>query len=142
MKIILNKCFGGFELSPIATMMYAEKKGIVLYPYCYNYRGSGIIGYKYVADVTKVKKVDYFFTEYFGDKVTDKDIDNKSFYYPDRDEIRKDPDLISVVEELGEEANGWCSELVVVDIPDELDGKYVIDDYDGIETLHEDVPVW
>ena len=140
MKIILNKCFGGFELSPVATMMYAEKKGIVLYPYCHNYRS--IMGYNYVADVNKANKVDYFFTEYFGDKIIDKDINWETHYYPDTEDIRKDPDLIAIVEELGEKANGWCSELVVVDIPDELDGKYVIDDYDGIETLHEDVPVW
>ena len=140
MKVILNKCFGGFELSPIAKMMYAEKKGIVLYPYCHNYRG--IMGYNYVADVTKAEKVDYFFTEYFGDKVTKNDINWETYYYPDKEDIREDSDLIAIVEELGEKANGWCSELVVVDIPDELAGKYVIDDYDGIETLHEDVPVW
>lgn len=97
MKVILNKCFGGFELSPAAIAMYSEKKGTT-------------------------------FSDYF--------------YYSIIDEIRKDPDLISIVEELGGEANGWCSKLVIVDIPDELDGKYVIDDYDGIETLHEDVPVW
>ena len=86
--------------------------------------------------------MDYFFTEYFGNKIIHKDINWKTLYYLNKNEIRKDPDLITIIEELGENANGWCSELVVVDIPDELDGKYIIDEYDGIETLHEDVPVW
>lgn len=44
------------------------------------------------------------------------------------------------VEELGEKANGKYSRLEVVEIPDGLD--YVIDDYDGIETLHENVRCW
>ena len=33
MKIILNKCYGGFGISPMAYKLYAEKKGIELYPY-------------------------------------------------------------------------------------------------------------
>jgi len=33
MKVILNKCFGGFGISPKAYKLYAEKKGIELYPY-------------------------------------------------------------------------------------------------------------
>ena len=97
MKVILNKCFGGFELSPVATMMYAEKKGIVLYPYCYNYH-RGKVEYKYVADATKVKKCLTFFTEYLGDKITDKDINWETHYYLNKDEIREDSDLIAISE--------------------------------------------
>ena len=48
--------------------------------------------------------------------------------------------MIEVVEELGEKASGRYGHLVVVEIPDGMD--YVIDDYDGIETLHENVKVW
>ena len=44
------------------------------------------------------------------------------------------------VEELGKEASGRNGNLIVIDVPYGM--KYVIDDYDGIETLHEDVPVW
>ena len=59
MKIILNKCFGGFELSPIAIIMYANKKGITLYPYYCSYRN--LTEYKYISDVTKAKKSGLFF---------------------------------------------------------------------------------
>ncbi len=46
---------------------------------------------------------------------------------------RHDPILVSVIEELGEEANGMCSELALIDIPEGYD--YVIDEYDGLERI-------
>ena len=33
MKIILNKCYGGFDVSPAGHKLYAKKKGFELYPY-------------------------------------------------------------------------------------------------------------
>ena len=53
---------------------------------------------------------------------------------------REDPVLIEVVEELGDRANSPFSKLVVVDIPDGM--EYEIDDYDGVETLHQKVEKW
>jgi len=53
---------------------------------------------------------------------------------------RTDPDLIAAVEALGDGANGQCAELKVVDIPDGI--QYEIDDYDGIETIHEVHKSW
>lgn len=53
---------------------------------------------------------------------------------------REDKTLIEVVEELGEEANGRYADLKIVEIPDDL--NYTIDDYDGIETLHQKVQEW
>lgn len=51
------------------------------------------------------------------------------------DELRTDPALIKVVKKLGEEANDEYAELKIVEIPDGT--KFEIDDYDGIETIHE-----
>ena len=48
--------------------------------------------------------------------------------------------MIEVVEELGEKASGRFGNLKVVEIPDDL--EYVIDEYDGIETLHQKVKEW
>lgn len=46
---------------------------------------------------------------------------------------RWDPDLVAVVEELGQEANGQCAELKIVEI---LKGKkFIITEYDGTEGL-------
>lgn len=46
---------------------------------------------------------------------------------------RSDPALIEVVERFGAEANGICSALDVIEIDDDYD--YVIDDYDGYESV-------
>lgn len=45
MKIILNKCYGGFDVSKEAYMLYAKKKGLSLY--------------QYVCDFTNFKKCIY-----------------------------------------------------------------------------------
>lgn len=131
MKIILNKCYGGFDVSDKAYELYAEKKGLTLYRYYDDYRnkkmhkGSGLMT--------------YYFTKDFGDSVERDKIDWKTNLYLDSGR-RDDPILIEVVEELGKKASGSYGNLVVVEIPDGMD--YVIDDYDGVETLHENVKVW
>lgn len=58
--------------------------------------------------------------------------------YPDVE--RNDPDLVSVVEELGEKANGPDARLKVVDVPDDV--KWYIRDYDGKETVVEQSRFW
>lgn len=54
-----------------------------------------------------------------------------SFEYDDR---RTDPALISVVENLGELASGFCSSLQVVEIPDEAT-DWELNNYDGVESI-------
>lgn len=46
---------------------------------------------------------------------------------------RHDKDLVSVVEKLGERANGCCAELEIVEIDSD---KYYIEEYDGKETIY------
>lgn len=53
---------------------------------------------------------------------------------------RDDPILIEVIEELGEEANGACAELKIVEIPDDV--KWEIEEYDGIEWVSEVHRTW
>jgi hypothetical protein len=55
-------------------------------------------------------------------------------------ELRADPYLISAVEELGDEANGGCAKLKVVDIPDYID--WYVSNYDGMESIHEKHEIW
>jgi hypothetical protein len=64
----------------------------------------------------------------------------KGVYFYSRDIERTDPDLIVVVKKLKNKANGDCAELKVVEIPDDID--YVIEDYDGIETVEEKHRSW
>ena len=48
---------------------------------------------------------------------------------------RNDPRLVDVVEKLGKEAGTKYSNLLVVEIPDNM--PYYIHEYDGFETIHE-----
>lgn len=137
MKVILNKCYGGFDVSYKGHQLYAEKKNLPLYAYILDYEKAG--HYKKINEVIDNNFRYMYFTKDFGDdfKPTDKDWNHYLYL---GSEYRQDPILIEVVEELGKEASGRNGNLIVIDVPYGM--KYVIDDYDGIETLHEDVPVW
>lgn len=136
-KVILNKCYGGFDISKEAYMLYAKKKGLTLYLYESNYISPRKFIYKKTNDETLFI---HYFTKDMGDNVEISNEDYEKYCLYLREEHREDPVLIEVVEELGEKANGRFGYLKVVEIPDDLD--YVIDEYDGIETLHQKVEEW
>lgn len=135
MKIILNKCYGGFDVSDAAYRLYAKKKGVNLYNY-----NNDIKLDTYVKGKSRFGDSDCYFTKDYGPKVHKKDIDWAHDFLYLNSRNRTDPVLIEVIEELGENASGPCGRLVVVDIPDDMD--WVIDNFDGIETLRANVPVW
>ena len=89
MKIVINRCYGGFGLSEAA----------------YKEMGIEWDGYGHGSNLE-----------------------------------RTDPKLIACVEKLGKAADGKYSELKVVDVPDDI--KWVIEDYDGIETVREVSRSW
>ena len=89
MKIVVNRCFGGFSLSRKAY----EELGIPWDGYGFSL---------------------------------------------ERD--RANPGLVAVVEKLGKEASGSCSDLKVIEIPDGV--EWEIDEYDGMETVHEKHRSW
>ena len=97
---------------------YKYRDGIEEYTRCEAFSGSDILTHYLTVDL--------------GEK-TNK-LPNEIYWYYGNLE-RDDIDLVAVVEELGEEANGKFSELEVVEIPDSV--KWEIDNYDGIETIHE-----
>lgn len=153
MKVILNKCYGGFSVSSKAYKLYAEKKGIELYPYIKdisNYISKGeTIYHKTDWSDKRLNRIliTWYFTKDLGETILEKR-NNKSEFnelcknyllYIDG-KYRTDPTLIEVVEKLGEKANGNFADLQVVEIPDGM--IYDIDDYDGVETLNESVKVW
>ena len=55
-------------------------------------------------------------------------------------DMRDNPLLVQVIEELGNAANGSCADIEIVEIPGDI--EYTIDDYDGIETVHEVHRTW
>ena len=66
--------------------------------------------------------------------------DEKGNYFGDDNIKRNDPFLIKVIEELGENANGLCAEISIVEIPDGTD--YIISEYDGVEHVAERHQTW
>lgn len=84
MKVVINKCYGGFGLSKEA----------------YEFLGLEWDGFGHAYDIE-----------------------------------RSDPKLVECVETLGNKANGYCAELKVVEIPDDV--TWEINEYDGVETIEE-----
>lgn len=128
MKIVINRCYGGFGLSEKAVMRYAELSGMTLYPV----------------------KTEFGDTEYY--KVPKEEFDQIKSENPKAYTVlnllmffessikRNDPLLVQVVEEIGIEADGYLAELKVVEIPDDILWK--IKDYDGMETVVEQHRSW
>jgi hypothetical protein len=118
MKVVINRCYGGFGLSDEAVMRYAQLKGINL-----------------VMD-TSCEKV-FGGATFYIDGVKD---DDHYFSYYDLSNDRSDPILVQVVEELGDTVNGFASELKIVDVPDGV--EWTIEEYDGMEWVSEVHRTW
>lgn len=131
MKIILNKCFGGFDVSKEAYMLYAKKKGLNLYLYANDFINPKKCIYKKTNDEILFKN---YFTKDMGDNVEISNEDYEKYCLYLNDGHRKDNVLIEVVEELGDKASGRFGSLEVVEIPD--NSYYVIGEYDGVETIY------
>lgn len=131
MKIVINRCYGGFGLSRDAILeMYRRGSKAVEWTPFEEY-------YSQTPD-WKERRKRYLETN-----------DIYDFYIEDGDgvvslkydyEIRNDPILVEVVEEMGAKSWGRYAELRVVEIPDGV--EYEIDDYDGMESVHEKHRSW
>jgi len=99
-RVVINRCFGGFSISLKAAQYMAAK------------------GSKAALAALRQK---HFYGDIYGDD-------------------RTNPLLVEAVEALGKEADGSVAELKVVEIPDGVD--FEIDDYDGMESIHERHRSW
>lgn len=155
MKIVVNKCFGGFSLSALAVKRLAELNGKPCYFFKKEYKNNKSCNVP--VSIDECKKNLFFFAYTVPDpdeytaltkewhQMTDEEKTEHNRKY---DEInltaipddRIDAKLIQVVEELGEAANGNCAELEIIEIPDDVDWQ--IDEYDGLESVHEKHRVW
>lgn len=142
MKVILNKCYGGFGVSKEAYKLYCKKIGKTAYFYKDEYIGNGVVNFYRITDADFAEynfSSFYCITKDYENKVNYHNIDKLDILYLNT-EYRENTILIEVVEELGEKANGKYAQLEIVDIPNGM--NYEIDDYDGIETLRPNVPTW
>lgn len=88
MKVVVNKCYGGFSVSAAAVRFMRERgnedaKNVVLF-----------------GESTPEYTPDYDYNSY-------------GWKFP-----RHEPDLVAAVEELGDRANGACAFLKLVEVPD------------------------
>ena len=118
-KVAINRCYGGFSLSEKAFDMLLDRKGVKYVKVKGNH--FNFIGHDYYHE-GHVGDDDHYISEYK--------------YRQDR----AYPDLIAVIEELGEEANGRCAEIDIVEIPDDV--QWEVDEYDGKEWVAEVHRTW
>jgi hypothetical protein len=137
MKLVINRCYGGFGLSGAAVALYAERKGFILYP---ETKGSlNLTTYWKVPPEQRVK--DY--ENWYGLTVEERQAYNKAYTEQtlnEREIPRDDADLVFVVEALGDLASGDCAKLGIVEVPDGV--AWEISEYDGFERVEEAHRSW
>lgn len=124
MKVVINRCYGGFGLSKKAVMRLHE------------------LGDKHVEEQTREE---FFSTDSIDNTIEKQNKTLEMLELPSENGIilsekhrsnnRDCPILIKMVEELGEESFGKDAELKVVQIPDGI--EYTIEKYDGMEWVAE-----
>ncbi len=118
-KVVINNCYGGFSLSEKAFVEYLKRKGINC--------------------VTEVNE--FGWVEFYENSISDKNyISHYDYVSPSNLSTREDPDLIAIIEEMGEESFGLVASLKIVEIPDDV--EYEITEFDGLETIREKCRTW
>jgi hypothetical protein len=166
LRIVINKCYGGFSLSPRAVKRLAELNGRECYFFVTgkNERGeTDILRHEPISLEKLEEKPTLFFTAYDipnpdealpsqenwnsmtseQRKASNESWDAHSLDFQYRVD-RSDTGLIQVVEELGSGhrtgASGACANLKIVEIPDGV--EYEIVEYDGLEHIAEQHRTW
>jgi len=131
MKVVINRCYGGFSLSDEAKCVIADLKNINYTKYYYNSETK-----KY----TKEKPHNSNLT-FLGLALEDRgdNLDTINGFYPEN-LSRNDLDLVQVVEKLGDKANGLFAKLTLIEIPDGI--EYFIEEYNGMEWVAEKHRTW
>jgi hypothetical protein len=120
MKVVINKCYGGFGLSEAAYEKLIEW---------------GIPVLKYKSENNK----EVIFDRSLDDNYKESRVRGR-YWELWTMENRSHPLLVKVVEDLGTAANGKYSELKVIDIPNST--EYIIEEYDGREWISEVHQTW
>lgn len=153
-KVIINNCYGGPSISAKAIKRLAELQGKECYFFksIYNKENSDSIYEEIPIEECKIfwnafiiKNPNEFLFKGNWHNLSDEEKQKenekfKSIYLSNRIEDREDKLLIQVIEELKEEANGYCAKLKIVEIPDDV--QYEIEDYDGLEHISEIHRTW
>lgn len=139
MKVVINKCFGGFGLSQTGYAKYAELAGIKVFFYAPDY--SQGVGKNITIRAKPDDDMFYVLKQDIGDKPSNEQLNGKKVEWLHASDLtRSDPNLVQTVETLGKDADTRCSKLEIIEIPDGI--EFDIDDYDGMESIHESHRSW
>lgn len=150
MKIVINKCYGGFSLSREAVKRLAELQGrscyffthprpidLDIYVPCND--GTEDYGFWTAFDISNPNEVLKKVKPWHDMTMEERQAHNSLYIkhcIDTRPDDRTDKLLIQVVEELGtQEASGRHAKLKIVEIPDEVEWEIV--EFDGMEEVHE-----
>ena len=142
MKVVVNRCYGGFSLSKEGIARYCELAKLPCY----------------IEEDKKFSSLDIFTCWLLPEAERIESKEGEAFYvmsmedrkaynaaYSEqtlscRDIERNDPYLVQLVEENSELYSGRCAELAVTEIPDDV--EYEIEEYDGKEWVAEKHRTW
>jgi hypothetical protein len=144
-KVVINKCYGGFGLSTAAYEKLIEW-GVPVRKYINQEQGEdglykpqplndGEVIFDRELTTKGEDKLNDIYHEYKG-----KSRFSERYWDTWTRESRTHPLIIRVVEELGDKASGPCAELKIVEVPN--DAQWHIDEYDGIEHVAENHRSW
>ncbi len=123
MKVVINRCWGGFGLSQKALHALYHQK-------CDSIR-------RKTEEDARSECPDIFDSLA---KMSYGPLIGGYVYFGGGDMDRDDPALVRVIEDMGKAADGLFAELKIVVIPNDL--SWSIDDYDGMETVKEAHRSW
>lgn len=115
-KVAINAQHGGFGLSEAAFEKLLNRKGIA-FETCI-----GRFNVRHYYHAGHLNEDKFYLSPY-------------NFY-----DDRADADLIAVIEEMGDEAQGKYASLKILEIPDDV--SWHIAEYDGLEWVAEDHRKW
>lgn len=124
MKVVINACYGGFEISDKAFEWLIKEKGWIVT----NYTKEGYYENPdaQIVDTKSLPNSDSFTFRY-------------SFVEDDR-LLRTNFNIIEAVETLGKEVNSDGSRLKIIEIPPEV--EWQIEEYNGWEYIAEKHRTW
>jgi hypothetical protein len=136
MKIVINKCYGGFSVSKKAVIRMRElgSEHAKAEVFSGELNQDGEIEKGFFGDNS-------FHLSYAAIIVDEtKNLPQGTYGHVYQPISRANPILVQVVEELGDEASGSCAKLRIIEIPDDI--EWYVEDYDGQESIHEKHEMW